>query len=60
MPDSHSLAPEQLRQLLQRLEEVMAEAERLREQVARQLSEQRRRVQQRLTPVRRKPRGKRR
>ena len=49
MPDSRSLGPDQLRQLLKRLEEVMAEAERLRERVAKQLSER----SQRIIPIRR-------
>ena len=49
MPDTRNLPPDQLRQLLKRLEEVMAEAGRLREQVARQLSERK----QRIMPIRR-------
>ena len=52
MPESRPLGPEQLRSLLKRLEEVMAEAARLREQVARQLTER----TQRITPIRRRPR----
>ena len=48
MPQSRDLSPEQLRQLLQRLEEVMAEAERLRARIARQLADERR---QRVSPM---------
>lgn len=44
MADTRSLGPDQLRQLLKRLEEVMAEAQRLREQVAKQLSERKQRI----------------
>jgi hypothetical protein len=47
-----------LASLLAKLDEVMAEAARLRDEVSRQLSDQRRRQQQRITPPpsRRKPR----
>ncbi len=46
------MTPEQLAQLLDRLSEVMAEAERLKIQVTRQLEEQRRSQQQEVTPTR--------
>lgn len=48
-----ALTPDALRQLLEKLKEVTAEAERLREAVTRQLLEQRRSLQQRVTPIRR-------
>jgi hypothetical protein len=48
MPQTRNLSPEQLRQLLQRLDEVMAEAERLRERIAKQLADERR---QRVSPM---------
>ncbi len=54
MPD-RNLATDQLRQLLKRLEEVMEEATRLREHVARQLSERK----QKVTPIRKPPARKR-
>ena len=52
MPDPRPLGPEQLRSLLKRLEEVMAEAQRLRVEVAKQLTER----TQRITPIKRRPR----
>jgi hypothetical protein len=52
MADSRPLGPDQLRSLLKRLEDVMAEAHRLREQVARQLAER----AERITPIKRRPR----
>lgn len=54
MPDRRDLTPERLSLLLQKLNEVMAEASRLRREVTRQLDDQRRAVQQKLTPPRKK------
>lgn len=51
---------EELARLLRRLEEVLAEAGRLREEVARQLADQRRRQQPRVTGLRTPPTRKRR
>lgn len=48
------LTPEVLAALLEKLNEVMAEAGRLRREVTRQLSDQRRTIQQRVTPARKK------
>jgi hypothetical protein len=50
------LSPEDLASLLEKLDEVMAEAERLRQEVSRQLSVQRADQQQRITPSTRKRR----
>ena len=50
---------EQLTVLLDRLSDVMLEAERLRTQISRQLLEQRHSQQQQISPVRRKAAGKR-
>ena len=53
MPDdrkSIALAPGALASLLAKLDEVMTEAARLRNEVSRQLAEQRGRQQQRITP----------
>lgn len=51
-----ALSPSELAVLLERLDEVMAEAQRLRSQVTRQLADQRRSQQQRIShpPRRRK------
>jgi glycine cleavage system protein P-like pyridoxal-binding family len=46
-----SLTPQELDDLLAKLKEVMSEAERLRDNVGRQLSEERNRLQQRLSPI---------
>jgi uncharacterized membrane protein len=48
------LSPTQLSELLNKLDEVMSEAQRLRHQVTRQLSEQRRGEQQRVTTTARR------
>lgn len=55
------LGPEALAALLAKLDEVMAEAERLRQEVSRQLSAQRADQQQRITapPPRKRPARKR-
>ena len=52
-----SLRTDVLRGLLHRLNAAMAEAKRLRDQITRQLDEQRASQQQRLSPVRRKRAG---
>ena len=52
--DRQPLTPERLAQLLDKLTDVMDEAARLRREVTRQLSEQRRSVQQKVTPARRR------
>jgi hypothetical protein len=54
MPERSSLTPERLAQLLDKLNEVMAEADRLRREVTRQLNDQRRSVQQRITGTRKR------
>jgi hypothetical protein len=48
------LTPERLALLLDKLNEVMIEAARLRREVTRQLADQRRSLQQRLSPSRKK------
>jgi hypothetical protein len=53
MPERQPLTPERLTQLLDKLNDVMVEAERLRREIGRQLAEQRRSVQP-LTPARRR------
>jgi len=52
--DRQPLTPERLAQLLEKLSEVMDEAARLRREVTRQLTEQRRGVQQNVNPARRR------
>ena len=54
-----SLNSDQLAELLRKLEDVMTETKRLREQVARQLVDERRSQQQRLSPEPRPPRKRR-
>jgi hypothetical protein len=54
MADRQALTPEYLAQLLAKLNEVMGEAARLRREVTRQLHEQRRAIQQKLTPARKR------
>jgi hypothetical protein len=49
------LTPERLEQLLARLNDVMAEATRLRRHVTRQMNDQRRTSQQKLTSKRKRP-----
>ena len=51
---SHALTPERLSELLSRLNEVMTDAERLRRQITRQLNDQRRRLQPKITATRRR------
>ena len=48
------LTPERLSELLSRLNDVMTDAERLRRQITRQLNDQRRRLQPRITATRRR------
>jgi hypothetical protein len=48
------LTPERLALLLEKLNEVMAEASRLRKEVTRQFADQRRSLQQRLSTTRKK------
>ena len=54
-----SLNSDQLAELLRKLEDVMTETKRLREQGARQLVDERRSQQQRLSPESRPPRKRR-
>ena len=56
MPDRQTLTPERLAQLLAKLNDVMGEATRLRREITRQLDEQRRTIQQKLTPARKRAR----
>jgi hypothetical protein len=51
---SHALTPERLSELLSRLNEVMIDAERLRRQITRQLNDERRRLQPKITVMRRR------
>jgi hypothetical protein len=54
MSDKDLLTPERLSELLARLDEVMTDAARLRRQINKQLTDQRRREQQKVTaPLRR-------
>jgi len=46
-----SLTPAQLSEVLDRLDQVMAEAARLRRQITKEMAAQRRRQQQKLSPV---------
>ena len=52
--DRQPLTPERLAQLLDKLSDVMGEATRLRREVTRQLAEQHRSVQQKITPPRKR------
>ena len=54
MADNDPLTPERLSELLARLDEVMADAARLRGQITRQLNEQERQEQQKITVTRRR------
>ena len=54
MPDDDLLTPERLSELLARLDEVMTDAARLRRQITKQLNDQRRSEQQKLTVTRRR------
>jgi hypothetical protein len=58
MTDHAPLTPERLSELLARLDEVMSDAARLRRQINRQLSDQRRDNQQKVTVTRNKRRQK--
>ena len=51
---SHALTPERLSELLSRLNAVMTDAARLRRQITRQLDDQRRRLQPKITAPRRR------
>jgi hypothetical protein len=48
------LTPERLSELLTRLNDVMTDAERLRRQITRQLDDERRRLQPKITAPRRR------
>ena len=54
MADNDPLTPERLSELLTRLDEVMADAARLRRQITRQLNEQARQEKQKITVTRRR------
>lgn len=54
MPEHRDLTPERLSLLLQKLNDVMSEASRLRREITRQLDDQRRTIQQKVTPARKK------
>ena len=56
MPDEkkRQLPTDHLKEILQKLSDVMVEAERLRKEISRQLAEQRAALQPRVTPIRRK------
>ena len=52
MADDTTLTPERLAELLARLDDVMTDAARLRSEITRQLSDQQRTVQQKVTRTR--------
>lgn len=52
--DRAPISPEKLKQVLDRLNDVLSEAARLRTEVMRQLTEQRAAAQQQLSPGKRK------
>ena len=54
MAENDPLTPEKLAELLTRLDEVMTEAARLSSQITRQLNEQGRQEQQKITVTRRR------
>ena len=54
MAENAPLTPERLSELLARLDEVMSDAARLRRQITRQLSDQRRDDQQKVTVTRKR------
>ena len=54
MADRQLLTPERLAQLLEKLNDVMGEAARLRREVSRQLVEQRGTMLQKVTPARKR------
>ena len=56
MPDRQTLTPERLAQLLEKLNDVMGEATRLRREITRQLDDQRRTTQQKVTTPRKRVR----
>ena len=56
MADRQTLTPDRLAQLLEKLNDVMGEAERLRREISRQLEEQRRSILQKVTPARKRAR----
>ena len=56
MVDRQTLTPERLAQLLEKLNDEMGEATRLRREISRQIDEQRRTIQQKLTPARKRAR----
>ena len=55
--ESTPISADKLKQVLDRLDDVLAEAARLRKEVVRQLGEQRERQQQQLSPGRRRKRS---
>ena len=54
MSDKDLLTPERLSELIARLDEVMTDAARLRRQITKQLNDQRRSEQQKVTNTRRR------
>lgn len=54
MADGSPLTPERLSELLARLNDVMADAQRLRREITKQLNDQRRNEQQKITNTRRR------
>lgn len=54
MAENAPLTPERLSELLARLDEVMSDAARLRREINRQLSDQRRDNQQKVTVMRKR------
>jgi hypothetical protein len=52
MADDSTLTPERLSALLTRLDDVMSDAARLRKEITRQLNDQQRRDQQKVTRTR--------
>jgi hypothetical protein len=54
MADNEPLTPERLSELLGRLDEVMTDAARLRREITRQLNDQRREEQQKVTVTRKR------
>ena len=54
MTDHAPLTPERLSELLSRLDEVMTDAARLRRQITKQINDQRREEQQKVTETRKR------
>lgn len=54
MADNAPLTPERLSELLTRLDEVMTDAARLRREITKQLNDQRREEQQKVTVTRKR------